>query len=508
MKNKFLSIRFNAIVHIAGFFLLVGFIVFLVMRLFAFRGAEDLDRNQALLQVQRIRDGFNFTAEAMQQTANDWSKWDETFYYVEGTNPTFIDQNIYVESLQSIHMDMVLIYSLSGELIYQQHFDFENMTSKDIQPSMISEILMIDQLISDDPNHELSGLISFDETLFIFALSPIMRSDYQGEVNGALIFIRQVDDELIESLGHVVGLPFSILPHDDLSVSDPIHMIRLQHNQMMIRGLIFDINDQNNLMVELIVLFESSFIINQAIEMVTRFVVIILVVFLFLMIWTLDRQLFKRIHRITENIKELNHKNDIHLRVNVDRRQDEITYIGNEINNLLDKLELSYEEINVLAFSDYLTNTHNRVSFYRKVEDLLLIENQQLSIFLLDLDGFKEINDTYGHDIGDEVLVEVAKRIKSVIHPSGILSRTGGDEFLICYPSIDLELLSQIATNIIHHIALPIKIETYEISVAVSIGISMHPNDGQTVKILVKKADMAMYQAKNLGKNQFKMYKE
>ena len=236
MKNKFLSIRFNAIVHIAGFFLLVGLIVFLVMRLFAFNGAEELDCNQALLQVQRIRDGFNFTAEYMQQTAADWSKWDETFYYVEGTNPTFIDQNIYVESLQSIHMDMVLIYSITGDLIFQQHFDFEESTSEDIQTSMINEVFMIDQLISDDPNHELSGLISFDDTLYIFAASPIMRSDYQGEVNGALIFIRQVDDELIESLVQVVGLPFSILSQDELSAIEPIKMIRMQNKQMMIRG--------------------------------------------------------------------------------------------------------------------------------------------------------------------------------------------------------------------------------------------------------------------------------
>lgn len=508
MKNRFLSIRFNAIVHIAGFFVLVALIVFLVMRLFAFRGAENLDREQALLHIQRIRDGFSFTAESMQQTAADWSKWDETYYYVEGTNPTFVDQNFYVEALQSIHMDMVLIYTISGNLLYQQHFNFDEYTSDDIPQTMLTEISMIDQLISDDPQHELTGILSINNELYIIATSSIMRSDYQGEVNGVLIFIRHIDDDLIESLVQIVGLPFTIIPQHDLSIDNPFEMVKMANNQMMIHGLIYDMNEAHDLMIEMTILFESSQIINQAIEMVTQSVVVILVVFLFLMIWTLDRQLFKRIHLVTENIKELNQKNDIHLRINVDQRQDEISFIGNEINNLLDKLELSYEEINVLAFSDYLTNTHNRVSFYRTVEDLLHTDNQQLSIFLLDLDGFKEINDTYGHDIGDDVLVEVAKRIKEVIHPSGILSRTGGDEFLICYPNINKEMIRTLSKNIIDHVSLPIKNDNLDIKVAISIGASMYPKDGQTVKDLVKKADMAMYKAKSLGKNQYAIFEE
>ena len=508
MKNKFLSIRFNAIAHIAGFFLLVAVIVFLIMRLFAFQGAENLDRNQAFLHIQCIRDGFNFTAESMERTAADWSKWDETYDFVEGNNPTFIDQNFYVEALESIHMNMVLIFTISGDLLYDQQFDFEDATSDNIDISIIDEIMMIDTLFDSDPNHQISGLISVNETLYIVASSPIMRSDYQGDVNGILVFTREVDENLIESLVHVVGLPFSIIVNDVLSLDKPIKMIPQSHSSMIIHGLIQDLNERNNLMIEMTVMMETSFIINQAIEIVTWSVALVMIVFLVLMIWTLDRQLFKRIYKMTENIRILNDKNDIHLRVSVDQSQDEITFIGNEINNLLDKLELSYEEINVLAFSDYLTNTHNRVSFYRKVDDLLSNENQKISIFLLDLDGFKDINDLYGHDVGDEVLVEVAKRIKDVIQPLGIVSRTGGDEFLICFPLTDLQQLKSIAAKIIDHIAFPIVVEAHQVSVSISIGISIHPNDGHTVKALVKKADMAMYQAKNLGKNQYKVYQE
>jgi len=508
MRNKFLSIRFKAIAHIVGFFFLVAIIVFLIMRLFAFQGAENLDRNQAILHIQRIRDGFSFSADSMERTAVDWSKWDETYAYVEGNNPSFIDLNFYVEALESIHIHMVLIFSISGDLLYHQQYDFEDASSNAIDTSVIDEIMMIDSLFIADPDHQISGLMSINETLYIIATSPIMRSDYLGDVNGKLIFAREVDDTVIDSLVSVVGLPFIITTNDALSLDNPIKMIPNSHSSMTIQGLVHDINERNNLMIEMTVIMETSFIINQAIGIVTWMVALVMIVFLLLMIWTLDKQLFKRIYKMTENIKELNDKNDIHLRVDVDQSQDEITFISNEINNLLDKLELSYEEINVLAFSDYLTNTHNRVSFYRKVEEFLSIKDQKLSIFLLDLDGFKEINDLYGHDIGDEVLVEVAKRIKDIIHPLGILSRTGGDEFLICYPSSEIVQLKSIATQIIHQIALPIQIETHQVSVSISMGISIHPINGQVVKVLVKKADIAMYQAKNLGKNRYKIYEE
>jgi diguanylate cyclase (GGDEF)-like protein len=170
---------------------------------------------------------------------------------------------------------------------------------------------------------------------------------------------------------------------------------------------------------------------------------------------------------------------------------------------MLDYIESSYEEINQLAYSDHLTGTHNRLSFYQRMEETIKEDKAKFSIFFLDLDGFKDINDKYGHEVGDSVLIEVSKRIQDILGKSSMISRAGGDEFLIYYPSIDKEVISQVCVKIIDTLAKDIHIDSYHLDITTSIGVAIYPNNGTTLNALIRHSDLAMYHAKELGKNQF-----
>lgn len=145
--------------------------------------------------------------------------------------------------------------------------------------------------------------------------------------------------------------------------------------------------------------------------------------------------------------------------------------------------------------------------FYECLHNSLEIasSNQELvALLFLDLDGFKSINDTLGHNVGDLLLKTVASRLKKCLRGSDTISRLGGDEFTVILPAIPgREEAAKVAEKIRDAIMQPFILEEHTVSITTSIGISLYPIDGQDPEILVKNADTAMYRAKELGRNQY-----
>lgn len=159
------------------------------------------------------------------------------------------------------------------------------------------------------------------------------------------------------------------------------------------------------------------------------------------------------------------------------------------------------------AHFDPLTHLHNRNAFLDEFEhDLKLAhyENHPLAIMFIDLDEFKNINDSLGHDVGDKVLIETARRLLSFSAENIDIARLGGDEFAILISNYhDIQELGQLAEDILIDIAKPIKHGFKELNVSGSIGIATYPNDGEDTRQLLKHADTAMYSAKANGRNHY-----
>jgi len=168
------------------------------------------------------------------------------------------------------------------------------------------------------------------------------------------------------------------------------------------------------------------------------------------------------------------------------------------------------EILYVQAHHDNLTGLPNRVLFNDRLEhgiELAKRHKRKLALFFIDLDHFKQINDSLGHQVGDRVLVAVTERLKAKIRKEDTLSRLGGDEFTIIMEDLkNMEDVSLLAQKILKVLTQPIHIEGHTLYISCSMGISFYPEDDTNAQNLVKYADTAMYKAKKEGRNNFQFY--
>ncbi len=167
------------------------------------------------------------------------------------------------------------------------------------------------------------------------------------------------------------------------------------------------------------------------------------------------------------------------------------------------------ERISYLANFDALTGLPNRAQLQDHVQyaiNLAKRNNGLLALMFVDIDRFKDVNDTLGHSIGDAVLVEVARRLKSLVRAEDTVSRLGGDEFVLMLPGSDARGAAQFAQRLLQAIAEPFPHRQHELSMTASIGVAMFPEDGEDMETLARKADTAMYRAKHEGRNAYRFF--
>lgn len=174
--------------------------------------------------------------------------------------------------------------------------------------------------------------------------------------------------------------------------------------------------------------------------------------------------------------------------------------------------KLVEEKLAHFAHHDYLTDLPNRILFSNSLEHSTLLakrNNYKVAVMFLDLDGFKQINDTLGHDAGDLLLQEVAKRLTGLVRTSDTVARVGGDEFTFVLNNIESdENAALMANKIIAVLSEPYDLKGQQCHVGGSIGISIYPDDSENLEKLINQADDAMYLAKQSGKSTYKFYRD
>lgn len=238
----------------------------------------------------------------------------------------------------------------------------------------------------------------------------------------------------------------------------------------------------------------------------------------------MEFQIIRPIHRLRSVSKEIGRGN-WSVKMSGVNEDDEIGELATAFGEMAGNLQRSDEQVRFLAYHDSLTGLPNRGMFKEYLDRSIAHarRNQQLlAVMFLDIDNFKQVNDSLGHHSGDLLLQEVTERLTKVLrgydciarertrdNPDKVLARLGGDEFIILLPDIaDSMSASAVAQRLIEVIARPITVNTQECHVSASLGITLYPADGKDSDDLIKNADIAMYHAKEKGRNTYQYYKD
>ncbi|MFC5511587.1 putative bifunctional diguanylate cyclase/phosphodiesterase [Massilia jejuensis] len=237
----------------------------------------------------------------------------------------------------------------------------------------------------------------------------------------------------------------------------------------------------------------------------------------------LQRFVTDPINELSKASEQVSRLGDYSIRARVPASED-VGALALTFNNMLDRIEKRERELESeiaerrrvearldrLAHFDPVTHLHNRHFFNERLEAAVLRsreQNRRAVLMFIDLDNFKAVNDTLGHDVGDDLLRLVARQLAAELRHEDMIARIGGDEFAILLEHVhDVDMALAVAAKCLATLARPILIGSHDIRIGASIGISMCPDDTRDMHTLLKYADTAMYYAKNNGKNAYRLF--
>ena len=290
-----------------------------------------------------------------------------------------------------------------------------------------------------------------------------------------------------------------IVPLTSIEAIEPVIYGEEILGQLMIR---FDLVKINQLLIQYVGFASAAFILYSLLA--------------FLIANRLQRLITDPVHSLVLSMKKVTREKNYRYRVHK-TSDDEFGSLFDGFNSMLSELEIRDKELrenesrlDYLAYHDPLTKLANRHLFHDRLEHSMTRAKRmksRVAILFIDLDRFKHINDSFGHDAGDRVLCAVAERLQEQVRAADTLARLGGDEFVIVLEQLKkTEDLSRFVQRVLRDLVEPIVIAEQKLHVTASIGISLYPENGEDVDSLISAADIAMYQAKENGSNTYRFY--
>lgn len=513
---------------------------------------KDVNKN-----IDRVVNEIKQEEGNLSAVAQDWAAWDDTYEFIKDGNAKYIDNNLHKEGFINLNLNLMAFIDMDGKYIFAKGVNLENEEFVPVY-SKLKSILKRSRVIGNtDIKYKVNGIIQLPEGPMIIATYPIITSNFKGPVRGNLVIGRFLNDDLVSKMSKKTKLNISLeniglesqkyifIPSYPTLKSNTV-IKRLNNNLISGSTVLSDIFHQPvlflNIQMDRNIYQMGEKGINYTLYsmLFTSFIIICV------LIWFFEKNILSRIVGLTKEILFIGNSSNLSLRLKPQQRRDEIFILTNEINIMLDNLEETekkllqshenlerivhqrtqelsekneilkveieerkkiQERITQLAYHDHLTGLPNRLLFNDRLNQAIFLARRMekpLGVIFIDLDSFKLVNDTMGHDQGDELLKEIAKRLVALFRSHDTVCRIGGDEFIVAVQNIaNPEDITRIANKIVGCFKKPFKLEGQDFFITSSIGIAMYPIDGEDAETLIKNADVAMYKAKENGKNKY-----
>lgn len=548
MMNKkskwFKSIRTRFIGIMAVMLILTTGMVYLILHTVMQDKINILEDKYIIENVERTKKEIFKEIEVLDTIVMDWAVWDNSYQFMIDKNPEYIKANLSEDTLNNLKINIMLFIDNKGNLVHGEGYDLQKKESVPIDEALLKYIKDHSLLQNNDVKYRKSGIVTLNgKDLILLSICPILTSAGEGPINGYIVLGANFTEKKIADIGEELSSEIKLTFLKDFEYDqkifdlkdDKIQIDAVSDQKIIGRAFLDDIDGKHLLLLSI----EKNRDINNIGEAGIKATLWLLLglFFLFAIIITviLDRGILLRFQELSNDIRKIGEGKDLSVRLKRQNIDDELTDVSNEINGMLGVLERSQlflsksesalkkaieklqdevlehqktqEQIKYIAYHDTLTGLPNRNLLNELlVHSITLAErnNKCMAVLFLDIDGFKMINDSKGHGMGDQILQEVAERLLKTLRKSDVIARHGGDEFIVIIEELDnCSGVELIANKIINCFQEPFHLENQDYFLTTSVGVAVYPADGQTPDMLIKNADIAMYKAKENGKNQY-----
>jgi diguanylate cyclase (GGDEF)-like protein len=515
-----MTLKHKILIAVGSTFLVMILILYAVSSTLLLNAFDQLERESVTTDVKRALDGLKNETISLNAVGGDWGAWNETRDFIQGTNPSYVKDNLADSALKTLNLDFMVFLDTSNTLIYAKGEDDAGKATS-VSATLLNYVQSHPDLLNfANQKDGKAGLVLLPEGPAFLASWPVSANAFDGPIAGKFMMGRYFDAERQAAFSKQIHLDLAFFRSDEKSnlpddvqkarfriiPSQPILVQPNEHNDTInafARVADLDGNPALELRVE-----RSREILVQG-KTTTRYFGLFLlltgVVILFVLLATIQKTVLNPVTNLIQSVAQVASTQDLSTRLPL-KGSDELTTLTQSVNQMLRTLEKAHDELWMTARIDYLTGVSNRRHFMdRFAKELSLAQRHQreFSVLHLDIDHFKQINDTYGHNLGDEVLKAMAAACVRALRNSDIFGRLGGEEFGVILPETPLESAAMAAERLRQAVAnLEIPTEKGAVRLTISIGVTQfRPEDDTTPETILQRADQALYEAKNTGRN-------
>lgn len=438
----------------------------------------------------------------MSRAIRDYAVWNDTYHYVGERDTKYEQDNYTSSSLKVMHIDFVALEKLDGQMLFssqQKQIDDEVIQPLDHSIQVwLAQLPELTKGLQEEEQTSRTYLGWYQNRPLLLSVSGVYDAQQSEAPTAIMVFGRYLDTDFLKVIGQLANASFHFqtewsLPSDNLFASNLSNAMKVKSwatpNLYLVIDQQFEWRDRVIVIASFclaicLVLIAGSLSLNRM----------------------LQQMIISRVEHFAEIAWQRMLGKTMHWPVKGD---DELDLLARSFNGLMDELSAAQKNLQVLSVTDALTTLGNRRSLEQETETLIhqAGPHGECAMLLLDLDGFKLINDSLGHAAGDLLLQEVAQRMRIVMRRQDMLFRMGGDEFAVLMPNTIAEQATKMAERLLAQLIQPVHFGEHQLNISGSIGIAEW-REGLSGMDLVRRADLAMYAAKRSGKARICLYEK
>ncbi|ASA24617.1 bifunctional diguanylate cyclase/phosphodiesterase [Paenibacillus donghaensis] len=495
---------------------------YLLLHLFLLNRFDKLDQDAIHSKLKEAVYAYQVELQSMQSKLMNYSVWDDTYQFAAVSPETaaedpYINNNYIKSTFEINHFDMVALLNNAGEELYGGSYNSQTRTIDPLPEELHTLVGRIHSSLQASPDlkNGKAGIVLLDQGPMLISLAAIVNNDMSQPSRGIAIAGRLLRDDEMKQINQGTSsiLRITRISPAQLQAANnrEFWLTTGEDNSTAIHKVVNNLFGEPDVVISVKQprrIYESG--LESIFSFLLFFFLLTVLIFIVCLIFV-NRAILQRVVSLVDNIRTIASSQHLSIRINSSGK-DEFSEVEHEFNRMMSSLEHSQEELQLQSMLDPLTKLPNRSLFFTRLNEAIeaaQASGRKIALVFIDLDHFKTVNDTFGHEYGDTLLKEISDRMLSVVGNQDVVSRLGSDEFTILLADLpDAHSIELQLARVQEALLAPHLIHGHVLHNTASIGVSVFPDNGMDADILVKQADLAMLYVKESGRNHMYQYSE